>query len=271
MKVLLSPLLLCSLMSSATLAAFDQPVPSPELTAAAEIRLFNLPTPSGMLICPAILEGGTGVAMSFSGMRLYSLQELDSYLASASYSTSSVVAGVSYHLLGQSDFYMESTIGVHTSIQFLRRFAFGVTAEYNRIDMPDDYESIGAVSTALGAAAEISELFRVYATVSNPLEPKLSHSSRIHQQVRVSISISGNQNTELAIGVVDRKGYATRYQIAESYRIADHLTIIGGMMTAPFLPSAGFRVSSGRFALNYAYRYHSDLGGTHLWGITFAR
>jgi hypothetical protein len=49
------------------------------------------------------------------------------------------------------------------------------------------------------------------------------------------------------------------------------LSLYSGLNTDPSVPSLGLQLRRNRISVNYAFQYHFDLGGSHMWGLTFGK
>jgi hypothetical protein len=256
---------------TAAFAAFDQPLASPLLASCGETPA-NVGFPAAtMSLCPALIARSAGMFVDLSAQRLYSLPGLDSYNAAIAYSKGRFGLGGSFNSIGTNDLYLETSLGLHTAARLTRFISIGGTLFYRRVDIAEGYGSLSSISSGFGLTTELSDQLLAYAAIDNPFEPEIAAGTNIRRQFRTGVVLEDFDNVNLAMGVSLRSGNHVRYHLGEIYRLSDAFTISGGIMTAPFVPSLGCSFLFKMFALSYAYRYHTDLGGTHVWGISLSR
>ncbi len=270
MRPLLTLILLVAPVTAA-FAAFDQPSASPLLASCGETPA-NVGFPAAtMSLCPALITRSAGMFVELSAQRLYSLPELDSYNAAIAYSKGRFAIGGSFNSIGANDLYLETSLEFHAAASLTRFLSIGGTLSYRRVDIAEGYSSLSSLSSGVGLTTELSDQLLAYATIENPFEPEIAAGTKIRRQFRSGIVLAGFEKVNFAMGISLRSGNHIRYHLGETYRLSDAFTISGGIMTAPFVPSLGCSFSFNIFALSYAYRYHPDLGGTHVWGISLSR
>jgi hypothetical protein len=252
-------------------AAFDQPQTSPLLASCGETPVNVDYSAATMSLCPALIARSTGLSIDLSAQRLYSLPELDSYNAAIAYSKGRFGLGGSFNSIGTNDLYHKSSLGLHVSASLNRLLNVSGSMSYKRIEMTGGYGRLSNLSTGIGLTAELSTQLLTYASIDNPFEPEIAAGSKIRRQLRSGVVLTGFENVNFAMGISLRSGNNVRYHLGETYRLYETFTIAGGIMTAPFVPSFGCNFSFDMFTLSYAYRYHPDLSGTHVWGISLSR
>lgn len=210
------------------------------------------------------------LSVSFSGQRLHSLDELDTYGGTAGYSTRRISVGAGFQSFGESDLYVESRASLRAAVSLSGRIAVGMSATYNRIEQPNGYPDLDALSFAIGSTIRAHESIMLHSSFMNPFEPEIAHGSVIHREVTAGVLVTSVERLSLGIEIFARSGDDLRYRIGESYSVSDELRINAGLMTAPFVPSFGFDIGTHGFRIGYAYSYHTELGGTHTWGLAYS-
>ncbi len=267
-----APILLCLVLalSACAEAAFRQPYISPSSVASARTQAATFGSADATASNPAMLRFIDKLSISFGGQRLHSLDELDTYCVQAAYSLRTLSIGAGFQSFGESGLYLESRAGFGAAMDITSELALGLAATYNRVDQPEGYHDLDAVTLAIGSALKAHESIVVHAALANPFEPEIVHGSVIHRELTAGVLITSVERMYLAIEIFARSGDDIRYRIGESYRVSDELRLNAGLMTAPFVPSFGFDIGTHGFRIGYAYSYHSDLGGTHTWGLAYS-
>jgi len=271
MKQALLGILLSIFWATNSHAAFNHPATSPTVAACGETfadRSFS----AGMTLNnPAAVCLMDRFSAEFSGQRLYALSELDSYLAAGAIRRGKWGLAGSFQSLGESDFYLETTFMPCIGYNIAHNLYIGGSIAYNRIEMGESYGNLSSLSFGCGVIFIPASDWMTYASLKNPHEPEITEGSMIHRELDAGITVTRFDDVDFAVGVSARSGDDVRYKIGETYRLSSSLSVSAGIMTSPFAPSFGCRFSLDSFDLLYAYRYHPELGGTHLWGIAFSR
>lgn len=262
--VLIAALLLSPSILS---AAFNHPTTSPTLAACGETLASSFVSGGIILANPAAACMTDATQIELAGQRLYSLSELDSYLAAGLFKYHKWGFGAAFLSMGESDFYLETSFSGSVGYSITGSIIIGASISSNHVCMGEGYGSVSTYSGTLGGIYMPSQDWAAYLSVRNPTEPSIIGESRLRRELSAGIAIYKFKDFGLAIGVDSRSGDDLRYKIGEWYRLNSSLSISAGVMTSPFVPSFGCRVSWSGFGLLYAYRYHPDLGGTHIWGI----
>jgi hypothetical protein len=113
--------------------------------------------------------------------------------------------------------------------------------------------------------------WRAHVSVGNPLESKITNGIELHRELSAGVTVTRFEDVSLAAGIDARSGDDVRYKIGEVYSLSSILSVSAGIMTSPFIPSFGCRLTWRQFDFLYAYRYHPQLGGTHIWGIALSK
>lgn len=267
---LISVLTVLALSPTGLFAAFNHPTTSPTQAACGE-TLANRDVAAGFVLQnPAAACLAEGTQVEFAGQRLYSLSELDSYLASGAFSYHKWGLGVAFLSMGESDFYLETSFSGHIGYRIANSISVGVSLSHNRVSMGERYGHVSTYSSTIGGIVAPSQDWTAYLSVRNPTEPSTIGESRMRRELNAGVAVHKFKDFNFAVGVDSRSGDDLRYKIGETYRLSRSLSISAGIMTSPFVPSFGCIISWSTLGLLYAYRYHSDLGGTHIWGITIS-
>ncbi len=257
--------------SSCAQAAFSQPTTSPALAACGETLASRHFTAAMMLHTPATICFSNGMDVELSGQRLYALPELDSYLAAAAVKRGRWGVGLAFQSMGEPDFYLETMFTGYLGCAIAKYLYTGVSAGFNRVAMGDRYHSANALAFGCGVMLIPSQDWMAYASIRNPAEPEIIGGTKLHRELNAGIAVTRFENVGFAVEIKSRSGDDLRYSIGEVYRLSPVLSVSAGIMTSPFVPSFGCRFTWKQFGLLYAYRYHPELGGTHVWGIALSR
>jgi hypothetical protein len=183
--------------------------------------------------------------------------------------TNLVGLAVSYRGFGSADLYREEEWGLAaaTSVSII---AMGLKVERLVMRQPTGYEDLAAMTLELGLAATVHREILLYASAENPYEPEIAEGSSLRRRLKIGVRVETGDRLTIAGDVESTRGRGTRYSIGESIHVGDQVTLLAGFRTSPFVPSFGMEFRHVWLVLCYTYRYHPDLGGTHLWGFSFA-
>jgi len=265
MVLLAALILLCADTGS---AAFDQPHAFPSSASCGETLAGEFTSPGSIISNPAAGAYCKRGIAGFGFQRLFELKELDQYATVASVRAGKFVFGATFSSLGRSDLMVEQAAGLTLSVRH-SKLSVGFRVNYNAIDQPAGYADLSAVSLECGMIADVGEAASLYASVVNPFEPKLAFESSLHRMVKLGMRFVPDDRLTLAADIEHTRGRGTRYAIGESYRIGSKVRLNAGFRSAPFVPSFGLDVTYRGTVVSYGYRYHPDLGETHLWGLSF--
>ena len=257
--------------SSLAQAAFSHPSTAAALAASGETIASRDFTAAMMLHSPAAICFLRSMDVELSGQRLYSLPELDSYLAAAAVKRGRWGVGLAFQSMGEPNLYMETTFTGCLGYRAAEYLYTGVSAGYNRVAMGDQYHSANALTFGCGVMLIPTPDWMAYASIRNPAEPEIIGGTKLHRELNAGIAVTRFENVGFAVEIKSKSGDDLRYGIGEIYRLSPALSVSAGIMTSPFVPSFGCRFTWKQFGLLYAYRYHPELGGTHIWGIALSR
>ncbi len=264
-------ILLTSLICvNSALSAFGHPAISPSTAACAE-TLADSRFSAGMLsLTPASLKLLHRIGVEFSSQRLYSMSELACYDASVAVKRGRLALGASYESVGTSDLYRESVVAAHVGFALSAGVFAGASGTYNLAEMGGGYGSANCLSASAGVIVSPSDRLFLYANLANPTEPELVAGTRLNREIRIGVVAGATEKATLAVEIFSRRGNDTRFRVGEVYEISQYCRLAAGVMTAPFVPSFGFRLSWHDVDILYAYRYHGELGSTHIWGVSLS-
>lgn len=271
MRHTLSALLLLALLLPELHAAFGHPSTSPA-GAACGGTLANPEFTAGMILhTPAAACLSQGIDFELAGQRLYSLSQLDAYLAAAAVKRGRWGMGAVVSSMGESELYLETALTGCVGYVASKFLSTGISVSYNRADMGETYGAAHSPSLACGVMIAPSSCWRVNLSVKNPFEPVLLGHSRLHREISTGVTVTRFEDFSFAVELSSRSAEDPRLRIGETYTVSSALSLSAGIVTSPFVPSFGCAITWKRFSLLYAYRYHPQLGGTHVWGIALAR
>lgn len=271
MRTIACVLALFLTFTTPAVAAFKTPLCSPHLAACGETLADYDNSAAAAVYLPPVLVGGTGFKFELAGQRLYSIPEFDHYMASVCMSSKHFGLGGQFTNIGDPDLYSETTAKFAGAYMVSSQFSAGLAFGYYRIDMGYDYESLDQVATEVSFMFNANANLWFYGRLSNPTEPRICPGTVLHRELRLGAVFAGAGNVNLGTEVATRSGVDTRFKIGEKLKLTPSFSINAGIITAPFVASLGFDVSYNQFHLAYAYRYHPDLEGTHVWGISLRK
>lgn len=251
-------------------AAFSQPSTSPALAACGGTLAGSEFTAAMILHTPASICLSGKTAIELAGQRLYSIPQLDSYIAAAGFRFRKWGVAGAVLSTGDADLYLETRVTGCVGFSPAGYLSTGIAVSYNCAEMGEGYGNAGCLSFGAGVILVPSSHWRLNLSLRNPFEPGLLGSTRLRREVSAGTTITRFRDVSFATEISSRSGEHSRFRIGEVYRVSSALSLSAGVITSPFVPSLGCCISCRSLRVMYAYRYHPHLGGTHIWGIALS-
>ncbi|MDZ7725189.1 MAG: hypothetical protein U5R06_20820 [candidate division KSB1 bacterium] len=145
----------------------------------------------------------------------------------------------------------------------------GCSLRYGNVSIPG-YGDAGSFMVDLGLQCDISSHIRYGFSASNVNYARLGTSrEKIPQVLRTGVMITAGENAMLCMDLVKDSQFPLDIRAGAEYHVFDSLSLRFGSAVYPSRWSAGFTLTIWAWAMDYAYKSHSDLGITHLFSIQF--
>ena len=251
-------------------AAFEPVFESPWLQGGIASSLFPR-TPLVLTANPAcmgLLEGH-GIAASVS--RPYSLKRLDRTAVAGCLMFSRYALGAAISLSGD-DSYTEATAMAGGAWKLMNGVVVGASISLRRLQ-------ISGYSRATGASADVSavwspvEGFFSTALFRSVLRTELGNSGdgAAPRSLELSLGVVPVQNVTCAIGVSRQELLDIEYCFHTAFSPSPILSIATGLKTDPVRFWAALELSLSSVSMEYGYREHTSLPGTHSIGLCWGQ
>lgn len=211
---------------------------------------------------PAILPFLRGYNISLLHTNPYSLMEL-SY-NQFSFNFKNICLNGS--LLG-SDIYKEWLLSIGLGFKFSSSLSYGVKVKGMGVSIKGyGNRSIPAVDIGV---LYYNDRYGIGGVISNLNRPNIS-GDFIPLRLSIGTFLNILRDINLGLDFVKEEGYKERFLTGIEFLPLPSFSIRLGLSTNPLLPSFGLSASFKRLKVSYTFRFHSQLGGTHLVSLNLS-
>jgi hypothetical protein len=253
------------------LAAFEYPVGSVRSISLAGCVDLRACSPLDVYLNPACQSAGRiGVDLSLS--RLYNLPDFDLASGAATVSHKALsLTGASTQLSG-ADYYWERSYLLAGSLGLPHRLRAGAAINHLRIQYGEGYRGLHLTSLSFGCTWDVSSTVALAAALRNLNRPHYeSNPEQLPIIGDVSLSYCFTKDYSLHILQHFEENVRDRFAIAQQISVCKELALSFGIATEPTELSGGFSLGFGGFKFDYGFRDNVYLGGTHRFGLRYAR
>jgi hypothetical protein len=260
-------LLLISIVLTAPVFAYDDLLDFGTHSSGLAESDIAMPSP-GMSITanPAFFFPEQRLSTSFHYCNHYGIAGLNSNLANIRYSSRGFGLGFEYAGFGSSGKYMESEFALAAGGRIYRRFQLGLALKLLQLDI-GEYKGYARQTSINLATGYCGETFGAAAVVSDlRLSAKNIGEDELEKLYLVAISYRIEKLTGLHLCYAVR-GPNRWVSIGQSIDLSRMVSVQLGIKSDPVVPAFGLSIGKDYFEIEYSYRYHSVLGGTHRAGL----
>ena len=219
---------------------------------------------------PAAIVRKNGFDLTLYYTHPFGLAELSVGSAALVFPLRSLTAGTGVSTFG-TEHYQESVAYFAAALPLLKKVSLGVNLRYSQIKITG-YGQAGALIGDLGLVADILPNVSWGFAVKNVNYATIGRSGEaIPQIINTGWCIAPANNIKLMVDVYKDIRFALDIRCGIEYRPIAVLALRAGAGNEPERFSAGFGLSFGFFAADYAFSSHADLGMTHQFSIRFFR
>jgi hypothetical protein len=169
------------------------------------------------------------------------------------------------------ELYRTTRAGLGYSMLLAENFSVGVQMNYLGLQLREQYGSLHTLTAELGLLYNISENWRIGASVFNLGRTKLAEyqNERFGTTMRLGTSYNLSSKVLLALEAEKNINYPLRAKIGLEYQPLSKFFIRGGLNTAPFEGTFGFGYKFKPLQLDLGSSYHQVLGWSPHFSLTF--
>jgi hypothetical protein len=226
---------------------------------------------SAFLLNPAVTASLKEMNIGLIYFKPYTIGELNAASITSNFKIKNSGAGLSISSFGNS-LYQESQLTLNLSQAFFeQRFCLGLNINLYNIKV-QDYPNLNTYGIDLGILYIANESFRSGFSIENINQPSIkTHTEELPLIARWGIGLRLDEKIQTYVAVEKDSWFAPNLSFGMDYQAGSFLSIQTGYKTYPSVPSIGFILKKNWIYIQYGFQYHFELGGTHLWGITFSR
>ncbi len=237
---------------------------------AGAVDLFKI-SPFSTLLLPALSpERGVGVEANWG--RMHGMSEFELYSAAAGYVRGHWAGVIGLQQLGGSEFYWERNFGLAMSRQLAGPFRIGLRGAYQAVEFGEGYRSLDRFSWGCGAVLEIDSSLRAAIAGHNLGAGRFTDGTEATPR-SVLIALGWAPTDELTVSLMHDviEHLPDRFHAGQRLKIAGPLALLVGIATNPTDFAGGATIKVGGIEFEYGYRNNVYLGGTHRFGVLYAR
>jgi hypothetical protein len=225
---------------------------------------------STFLLNPAGTAQVTSINLGLIYFKPYSISELNAASIISNFSIKNYGAGLSISAFGNS-IYQENQLTLNLSRSFFtEKFCLGLNYSFYHIKI-DDYPNLSTYGIDLGIIYKVNDFFQTGFAIKNINQPVLSdHPEELPLITRWGAAFKLEERINTYISIEKDSWFAPCLSFGFEFQTGDILSIQSGYRTYPSVPSIGFILRKNWINFHYGFQYNFELGGTHLWGITFS-
>lgn len=201
----------------------------------------------------------------------YNLAELNSGSIIANFKFKNFGAGFSFSTFGNS-IYRENQLTLNLArALFGEKMSAGINIHWNSINVKS-YPNLNALGADVGLQYQITPHVHTGFSIRNINQPSLNgNREELPLVTSWGASFQIEERIIAYIAVQKDSWFAPNLLFGIRFKAGNMLSIQTGFNTYPSTPSIGLQLKKNWIAIQYAFKYHFDLGGTHFWGVSFSR
>jgi hypothetical protein len=224
---------------------------------------------ASMSLNPAAAFTSQKIDVVFSCAKLFGLQVRFTN-AACKLQVRNLTFGCLVELLGNQK-YSENCFHFSGSIKVLRKFYFGGSLRYGRIDIAN-YGSAATVMVDAGTLVRLSDSIMWGTCIQNLNNAVIGPGKEeLPQLMKTGFACRPNDHLLLALELVKDLCFPVDFRCGVESSIVKNLTLRAGIGSSPIRFSAGLSIGLASFGLHYAYLSHTDLNPTHMFTIGFTK
>lgn len=219
---------------------------------------------------PAALGFQEDWGAGFSYESPYTINNLSYRSGVFAYPTSNGAFGLSVGQFGYQ-LYNENKVGLSYGQRLSKTFALGVQLNYLSTKVGEGYGSNSALSGSVGLMAFVNEEITLAAVVVNPNQAKLStfQDERYPTLLKLGLGYQFSTKVSLLSEVMKDIDYDAIAKVGVEYKALDIIHFRLGYASNPALSTFGFGLNYKDFTVDFASGFHSTLGFTPQFSISF--
>jgi hypothetical protein len=250
-------------------AAFEYCVTDPLIRGTAGSMVAQEGSYAGYLLNPALSAASAELTAGLVYFRPFGIPELSSAALITRFSLGSLGSGLTFSAFG-NELYRENQLTANISGKVLaERLLLGVNLHWFSLRV-ENFENLNTFSIDAGLQYQPQDRLLIGFSIHNLNQPALNGRKQEIPLI-TSFGIAFRMHERFISYISLRKDfrYAPSLCLGFTMQLATYLQLHSGVNTYPSIPSLGMSFMKKWIAIQYAFQYHFDLGGTHFWGISF--
>lgn len=259
------------ILASPLFGAFENTITDVNLMSTSESSVVSNQLPSAYLLNPAVSSQVQNTQFSLFYSQPYGVPGLMSGAFISHFRSGRYGFGFTTTVLG-NEIYRENQLVGNISREFFDgRLAIGVNLRWNLLSV-ENYGSLSVLGADAGLQYQLQSGVLMGFAVRNINQPQINNHAEqlpIISQWGMSFRLTDRFNTYIALS--KDSWYPISVRIGVLMQINSILLLHSGFNSDPGIPSVGLTLKRQWISVQYGLQYHFDLGGTHVWGLSFER
>jgi hypothetical protein len=175
--------------------------------------------------------------------------------------------GVSAQIFGCA-LYRETTVAAECAVEVVPGCWVGVRCAVMSLRI-QDYGADATLGVDAGFVLRLSSLVDLGGAVGNLNAPSIGEfPERLPQTITLGLTFHPTSAASLCAAIYSDQLFSPEFRFGVEYSPLPEIILRGGICQDPPSYTAGFGFSYSGFVVEYAYRVHRELGGSHAFGLT---
>ncbi len=252
-------------------AAFEYNVSEPYVSATSGSMVASTDKYSSYLLNPALSAAYRDLSVSLVYGKPYELPELRSGGLISRFGFGAFGGGAAFSTFG-SDLYQENMVMANVSRCVLKERVYaGLNFRWYSISI-ENYGSSSTAGIDFGLLYLLSPYIQMGFSVTNLNQPDINGISQQFPLVtRWGVTYRWSDRFIFHTALEKEIRFPVSVRFAGHLKVSNSIDLYSSMNSYPSVPALGFMFSRNHIAIHYAFQYHFDLGGSHMWGISFSK
>ncbi|MCI0512547.1 hypothetical protein L0128_04990 [candidate division KSB1 bacterium] len=224
-------------------------------------------TSDALFINPAGLARLNGFEMTTYFSQLFGLKELNYSTLTVAQPLGRYTPAFGIHYFGYAA-YRELSVNLALARHFQHKIYYGLTARYLSLTIKN-YGSAATLSLDWGVILQTSPTFALGLVLKNWNRPQLEN-ERLPQIISSGLAVIPFPDLILTLDLYKDIHFPLDTRVGIEYLLFQTLALRAGIASEPARLCLGCGIQVLNWRLDYAYRMHPILGGTHQVSISFA-
>jgi hypothetical protein len=258
-----------SLIAIPLFAAFESPLTEASITGTAESSVASRQIYASYLRNPAISSQVNHAHFSLFFTQPYGMPDLRTGSFITHFRLKKYGFGLSTVLLGNEIYRETQVIGNLSRSFYNEQFSFGLNIRWYNLQV-DGYGSMNVAGVDAGIQYQLHNGILMGFALRNVNQPGIAgQAEQLPSIIQLGMSFQLTNRVDTYLSVQKDSWYPLSVRFGVSMLINSYFQFQTGFNSSPSVPSMGMSLNRHWISVQYGFRYHFDLGGTHVWGLSF--